>query len=71
MPNATLTFTLPDDRYEYDCARNGADYRRILQDMDHWLRTQHKYNNKPWADVARDQLWQIIHDHGVDDIHGE
>lgn len=40
---AILEFNLPDDEYDYTCARNGAHYRRALVEIGEYLREQRKY----------------------------
>ena len=49
---ATLTFTLPEERYEYDCANRGAEYRHCLSEFDEYLRRVVKYDGDPPAQFS-------------------
>jgi hypothetical protein len=40
---ATLTFSLPEEEYEYSNALEGAKMRSVLWDLDQWLRAKLKY----------------------------
>jgi hypothetical protein len=40
---ATLTFSLPEEEYEYSNAVEGAKMRSVLWDLDQWLRAKLKY----------------------------
>ena len=46
MPTAILTFNLPDEFVEFTDAKNGADFRNVLQQLDEHMRQQIKYNDK-------------------------
>ena len=52
MPIATLRYTLPDEQAEYDAARQGAEARSILWDIDQRLRSLLKYG-EPSEETAR------------------
>lgn len=45
MPKATLTFTLPEEREEYDLALNGSRAQTTIDDIDNYLRGKIKYGN--------------------------
>ena len=69
---ATLRFRLPDDRYEYECAYRGADYRSALDEIGEWLRRKVKYAEIPECakaafTEASEALWSIRSDHGLED----
>jgi hypothetical protein len=40
---ATLTFSLPEEEYEYSNAVEGTKMRSVLWDLDQWLRAKLKY----------------------------
>lgn len=42
---ATLTFSLPEEEYEYSNAVEGAKMRSVLWDLDQWLRAKLKYED--------------------------
>lgn len=43
MPTVTLTYTLPDEQGDYDAARTGAEARRVIWEIDQWLRSVVKH----------------------------
>ena len=43
---ATLEFNLPEDQERFDFATNGFNYYMALCEMDEWLRSEYKYNDK-------------------------
>lgn len=43
MPIATLRYSLPQEQAEYDAARTGDEARRVLNEIDQWLRSVVKY----------------------------
>lgn len=53
---AILEFTLPDDQYEYDCARRGQAAICILSDMDRKLRDALKYGTPLTLEELRSWL---------------
>lgn len=70
MSVASLTFSLPDEEYEYSCAVDGAKYRAVLEELDRHLRDKLKYEKlKPQARTAlqdtRDLLWDLVSSHDV------
>ncbi len=38
MPQATLTYNLPEDAYQHECALRGAYLASTLRDVDEYLR---------------------------------
>lgn len=46
MPKITLTFSLPDEREEFELANGGAKLQSGIDDYKNWLRAQLKYNDK-------------------------
>lgn len=71
---ATFEFSLPEEMAEYDDHRRGPTFLAALQDFDNWLRGQVKHGTYTQdgydaLEKTRDQLWEILNDHGVD-IHG-
>lgn len=68
---ATLEFTLPEDREEYDQTVHASDYSAVIFDMLQQLRTVYKHGEdavaaehaQKWADVLRD----ILAEYGVGD----
>ena len=46
MPKATLTFSLPEEQREYECATHGADWKGIVYEVSIFLRNALKYGHK-------------------------
>jgi len=62
---ATLEFNLPEDQDEFNHATNGFNYYMALVEMDEWLRSEYKYNNKEEMYEVREKLRQIILENNV------
>jgi hypothetical protein len=68
---AKLEFNLPDDQFEYDCARTGKKWRRVVCDLREVLRNKLKY-----AEISEEErvvytalytdLFDRIRDEGLD-----
>lgn len=43
---ATLSFNLPDEQYEFDCAVNARKYRQLLIELWNEFRAHYKYSEK-------------------------
>lgn len=72
---ATLTFNLPYDAYDYDCANNGIKYRRVIQDLLSHLRTKTKHPDSAMPDAALEAyertsaiLFDLLDEYGVRDM---
>lgn len=70
MPQATLTFTLPDERDEHETAVHAGALRSVIEAHREWLRSQLKYHElsepaRAKLDEARAALWTEIEDAGV------
>lgn len=61
---ANLEFVLPEEELSFRTAIDGRKWRAVVEDLDEWLRTQIKHNNKPWQEI-RDKLLEMIEDSGV------
>jgi len=65
MSKATLEFSLPEERVEYELAAKGGNWAGVVWDMDQWLRKQLKYGHE-FKDAcealaaARDELHDIM-----------
>ena len=62
---ATLEFNLPDDQEDFNHATNGFNYYMALVEMDQWLRSEYKYNDKEEMYEVREKLRQIIFENNV------
>lgn len=68
---ARLEFDLPDERYEFECASKGGDYRYILAEIDNLLRSELKYSKLSRTaatklEEVRERLRELINDKGVE-----
>ena len=67
MPRATLTFTLPDERAEFDLACGGADWSCLVTTLDRQLRQWIKYGNEfKTADEALGAVRALLHSEASD-----
>ena len=62
---ATLEFNLPEDRDDFNYATNGFNYYMALVEMDEWLRSEYKYNDKEEMYEVREKLREIILENNV------
>lgn len=70
MPKATLSFSLPEEQSEFECATNGVSYISVLQEFDNYLRGRLKYEElseevEAALQAARDKLHEEMNDHDV------
>lgn len=57
MPRATLTYNLPDEQGDFDAARQGAEAKRVLWEIDQRCRSLVKYGEP--TDEARRMAEEI------------
>jgi hypothetical protein len=62
---ATLEYNLPEDQDDFNYANNGFNYYMALVEMDEWLRSEYKYNDKEDLYEVREKLRQIIFENNV------
>ena len=62
---ATLEFNLPEDQERFDFATNGINYYLALCEMDEWLRSEYKYNDKEEMYAVRQKLYLICSENNV------
>lgn len=70
---ATLEFDLREEQSEFDEAVNGHKYKRVLWEMNYYLREQAKYHADSYTDKQldllidlREYLWNCISEAGVE-----
>jgi hypothetical protein len=69
MPEVVLKFSLPSEQQDFDLALNAAKYNAVLWDLDQWLRSYTKYQEKktwPKADEVRTKLYELINERGIE-----
>lgn len=67
---ATLKFTLPEERQEFEMATNGPKYKAVLWQLDQYLRSQIKHADLSDAqagtlELVRTELHEMLHSHQV------
>ena len=62
---AILEFNLPEDQERFDFANNGFNYYMALSEMDQWLRSEYKYNEKEEMYAVRQKLYLICSENNV------
>lgn len=63
---ASLTFDLPSDQYEYNCAVNSVKYRVCLEMLSEALRNEMKFNAQPNSPEHYVELfWEIVNENGI------
>lgn len=66
----TMEFNLPEEKEDFENAKNGNAYYAILHGLTEWLRRQHKYDagevavDAAWA--VRGQLSDLLSEYNVD-----
>jgi hypothetical protein len=61
---ATLTFQLPEERFDFDCATKGRDWRSVVSDLDEDLRQKVKHGDSPGSFAeAREMLHDLLRDY--------
>ena len=62
---AILEFNLPEDKENFEFANNGFNYYMALCEMDEWLRSEYKYNDKEEMYAVREKLNYFISENNV------
>jgi hypothetical protein len=70
MANGTLSFTLPEERQEFEDACKAGDFRSVLSYLDRELRSHLKHDTHPeWdgrtVEEIRKILWDLVADYGI------
>jgi hypothetical protein len=75
VPKVTISFNLPEERYEHENAIRGADWRNIVYELTVFLRNKLKYGHEyKSADEAledvRKTLWDECNSNHLDPWEG-
>lgn len=72
MPRATIEFDLLEENVEFNWCINGYKTAAIIWELDQWLRSEIKHQDKNEYEPVREQLHQIIMEHNltIDSIMG-
>jgi hypothetical protein len=64
MPKVTLTFTVPEERYEMETAVNAVSFKCAIEDFDNYLRNIIKYTDLETVDPeeVRAKLHECLND---------
>lgn len=63
---ATLSFTLPDEREEFENCVSADGYRAVIEELSNWLRAKVKYAiDLPSTEIdaydkAREELFRLV-----------
>lgn len=71
MPVAYLQFRLPDEEAEHNDALQGAEWRRVAEEFDLWLRNEIKHRKlsrarKTVLEEARERLREEVCGRGLE-----
>jgi hypothetical protein len=64
----TLTFDLPEEKYESEMAIHGGEWHGVVFDVANELRRLVKYETNTGDDIAKfkDWFWKTLEDYGLD-----
>ena len=62
---ATLTFDLPEDDCQFQIASKAMAWALVCWDLDQYLRSQIKYNQKEDFQSIRDHLHDLLNDNNI------
>jgi len=67
MSKITFEFNLPEEDSEFEACANARNLATILWDLDQWLRSEQKYNDRESipVDELRDKLRQMLYEAGM------
>lgn len=70
MPQATLTFNLPEESEEHLCAVNAFKWKNVVSSLDNCLREQLKHNHSfktpdEALEKTRQALFDILNEEGL------
>jgi len=67
MSKITFEFNLPEEDSEFEACANARNLATILWDLDQWLRSEQKYNDRESipVDEIRDKLREMISEAGM------
>ena len=72
--DAMLSFDLPEDNFEFQCAINGVALRSSICDFQEYMRQMYKYNErisdaeKKIIQDLREQFQEILENNGVNNL---
>ena len=71
MPKIVMTFNLPEERYEHECALRGEAWKSIVYELSMFLRNAlkhgHTYKSADEAlEAIKAELWQTCQDENLD-----
>jgi hypothetical protein len=72
--DAMLSFDLPEDNFEFQCAINGVALRRSICDFQEYMRQMYKYNErisdaeKEMIQHLREQFQEMLENNGVNNL---
>lgn len=71
MPNITIKYKLPEERFEFDLANKAEKWYSVLWDLDQYLRNKLKYDeklskgeNKAFEEI-REHLHELMEENNI------
>jgi len=67
MSKITFEFNLPEEDSEFEACANARQLANILWDLDQWLRSEQKYNERETipVDELRDKMRAMLSEAGM------
>lgn len=69
---ATLEFSLPDEKHEFELATNAVKWMSFAHEFEQYLRTEYKYNEDKYNDdqyktlsEIRDKFYELLNEEGL------
>lgn len=68
MPKATLTFSLPDEREDFDLACNAGKLHSALYELSTAIRSKVKYSEEETTtwDEVKEMFWNTLKEAGAE-----
>lgn len=73
MSKAILEFNLPEDKQNFDVAKDAWDILWVITDLNEWLRNEQKFQNREKITITeiRNKIQELADEHGVTKIINE
>ena len=60
-----IKYTLPEEKYEYECSINSRKYLHFLQEIDNFLRYRERYKDSRYASTLRDVFYKYMEENDI------
>jgi len=67
---ATLTFNIPEDEFEFEIARKGGNYIAALSEYREYLRSLHKYSEHETVSIEDiyEKFFEVLSENNITTI---